>query len=144
MQLHALKPKHTRRPIKRIGRGGKRGAYSGRGIKGQKARAGHRIRPALRDLLKKIPKRRGYRFNTLAMKPQTINISALEKYFTPGDMISLKTLAQKNILRITRGRQPSLKILGDGTLTKALIIEKLPLSASARSKIERVGGKVIE
>lgn len=62
MQLHQIKPSHKSKSEKRIGRGGKRGTYSGRGIKGQKARAGAKKRPALRDFVKKIPKKRGYRF----------------------------------------------------------------------------------
>lgn len=62
MQLHEIKKPENIKDKKRIGRGGKRGTYCGRGIKGQKARAGAKIRPALRDLIKKIPKIRGYRF----------------------------------------------------------------------------------
>jgi large subunit ribosomal protein L15 len=143
MQLHALKPTHKRISAKRIGRGGKRGTYSGRGVKGQKARAGHRIRPALRDLIKKLPKRRGYRFKTLGIKPQALNVSFLERHFAAGEMVSLKTLVQKKILRAPRGYQSSVKILGDGTLTKALTVDKLPVSASARTKIESAGGKIV-
>lgn len=143
MQLHALQPAHAQRSIKRIGRGGKRGTYSGRGVKGQKARAGHRIRPALRDLLKKLPKRRGYRFNTRAVRPQTLNASVLEKHFAPGDLVSVKTLARKNIIRVVRGRQSAVKILGDGVLTKALTVEKIALSATARGKIEKAGGTYV-
>ncbi len=62
MQLHELQPKHQLTKKRRIGRGHSRGNYSGRGIKGQKARAGSRIRPALRDLIKTIPKKRGIGF----------------------------------------------------------------------------------
>ncbi|OGF76863.1 hypothetical protein A3C77_03610 [Candidatus Giovannonibacteria bacterium RIFCSPHIGHO2_02_FULL_45_13] len=61
MQAHNLQ-KSGHRKHKRIGRGGKRGSFSGRGIKGQKARAGRRIRPQIRDIIKKIHKRRGYKF----------------------------------------------------------------------------------
>jgi large subunit ribosomal protein L15 len=61
MQLHEIKGLKNKEK-KRVGRGGKRGTYCGRGIKGQKARAGAKIRPALRDFIKKIPKLRGYRF----------------------------------------------------------------------------------
>lgn len=62
MQLHELKPKHKRKKRKRVGRGGKRGTYSGRGIKGQKARAGRRLKPVIRELIKRYPKLRGYKF----------------------------------------------------------------------------------
>ncbi|MBI3335133.1 MAG: hypothetical protein HY001_01370 [Candidatus Portnoybacteria bacterium] len=59
MQLHQISPLHKPKRAKRIGRGGKRGTYSGRGVKGQKARAGGRIRPQLRDFMMKVPKLRG-------------------------------------------------------------------------------------
>lgn len=59
MQLHTLQPLHALKDKKRIGRGGKRGTYSGRGQKGQRSRAGRKIRPALRDLIQRLPKLRG-------------------------------------------------------------------------------------
>ena len=59
MQLHQLKPDHPNATIKRVRRGGKRGTFSGRGTKGQHARAGHRIRPAERDFIQRLPKLRG-------------------------------------------------------------------------------------
>ncbi|MDD5552006.1 MAG: hypothetical protein PHI88_02520 [Candidatus Pacebacteria bacterium] len=62
MQLHEIRPIHKLKQKKRVGRGGKKGTYCGRGVKGQKARAGAKIRPELRDLVKKIPKLRGYKF----------------------------------------------------------------------------------
>lgn len=59
MQLHELKPIHLNKTEKRVGRGGKRGTTSGKGTKGQSARTGHKIRPAVRDLMQRIPKLRG-------------------------------------------------------------------------------------
>lgn len=59
MNLHQIAPANKSKSKKRIGRGGKRGTYSGRGVKGQKARAGRKIRPATRDLIQQIPKLRG-------------------------------------------------------------------------------------
>ncbi|MEK9186632.1 MAG: uL15 family ribosomal protein, partial [Patescibacteria group bacterium] len=59
MQLHQLKPRHRQYPKTRVGRGGKRGTTSGRGQKGQKSRSGHRIRPAERDYIQRLPKLRG-------------------------------------------------------------------------------------
>jgi len=53
MKLHQLKPIHKRKKEKRVGRRGKRGKYSGRGIKGQKARAGKKLKPIIREILKK-------------------------------------------------------------------------------------------
>ena len=61
MQLHTLQPTHPLKDKKRIGRGGKRGTYSGIGVKGQGARAGNKKRPGMRDLIQQIPKLRGAR-----------------------------------------------------------------------------------
>src|SRR3989344_7528452 len=60
MQLHTLSSRTKNKKNPPVGRGGKRGKTSGRGGKGQTARAGHKIRPEVRDLIKKIPKRRGH------------------------------------------------------------------------------------
>lgn len=65
MQLHELKPIHKKKRSKRIGRGGKKGTYAGRGVKGQKSRAGRRLKPLVRELIKRYPKLRGYRFSPL-------------------------------------------------------------------------------
>jgi len=59
VQLHNIQPNTKRKTPKRVGRGGKRGTYSGRGLKGQKSRAGRKIRPQLRDIIKRIPKKKG-------------------------------------------------------------------------------------
>ena len=59
MQFHNLKSKTKRKSKRQVGRGGKRGKTSGRGTKGQNARAGHKKRPELRDFIKRIPKLRG-------------------------------------------------------------------------------------
>ncbi len=59
MQIHELQPLHKFSDKKRIGRSGKRGTYSGRGQKGQGARSGHKIRPANRDYIQRLPKLRG-------------------------------------------------------------------------------------
>lgn len=64
MQIHELKPTHKKKEAKKIGRGGKRGTYSGKGMKGQKSRAGRRLEPVVRSLIKKYPKLRGYRFKS--------------------------------------------------------------------------------
>jgi large subunit ribosomal protein L15 len=62
MQLHELKPRHKLKKKKRVGRGGKRGTYSGRGQKGQLARAGRKLKPIVREIIKRYPKLRGYKF----------------------------------------------------------------------------------
>lgn len=62
MQIHNLKRKFKNKKDRLVGRGGKHAKTSGRGGKGQTARAGNKRRPELRDIIKKLPKNRGYRF----------------------------------------------------------------------------------
>ena len=62
MQIHNLKRKHKNKKDRLVGRGGKHAKTSGRGGKGQTARAGNKRRPELRDIIKKLPKNRGYQF----------------------------------------------------------------------------------
>ena len=70
MQLHEIQPNQKNESRKRIGRGGKRGTYSGKGIKGQKSRAGKKIRPAIRDLIQRTPKLRGSSDKTVHKRKQ--------------------------------------------------------------------------
>ncbi|MDE2144662.1 MAG: hypothetical protein KGJ01_01695 [Patescibacteria group bacterium] len=79
MQLHELSPLHKNKEEKRIGRGGKRGTFSGRGTKGQRARAGHRIRPAERDLIQHMPKLRGTRNKGVARRKKLAEKAARSK-----------------------------------------------------------------
>lgn len=138
MQLHDLQRKTKNKNEKRVGRGGGRGKTSGRGTKGQKARAGHRIMPAIREQLKKLPKRRGYRLKSIEEKPFVINVERLEKLFSAGDTVNAKTLLERGAL--TKAR--TIKILGDGELSKKLTISGCIVSQSARAKIEKAGGQV--
>lgn len=64
MQIHNLKRTHKNKKDRLVGRGGKHAKTSGRGGKGQTARAGNKRRPELRDIIKKLPKNRGYKFNS--------------------------------------------------------------------------------
>ncbi len=64
MQIHELKRQHKNKKDRIVGRGGKHAKQSGRGGKGQTARAGNKRRPELRDIIKRLPKRRGYRFHS--------------------------------------------------------------------------------
>lgn len=65
MQIHNLKRIHKNKRDRIIGRGGRRGKQAGRGGKGQTARAGNKRRPELRDIIKRLPKNRGYRFKSI-------------------------------------------------------------------------------
>lgn len=69
MQIHDLKRKNKNKKDRIVGRGGKHAKTSGRGGKGQTARAGNKRRPELRDIIKKLPKNRGYKFKTVKKKP---------------------------------------------------------------------------
>lgn len=142
MQLYQLKPSHKKKKKKRIGRGGKRGTYSGRGIKGQKARAGAKFQPAIRELIKKYPKLRGYRFNPRTLNVAVVNINILEKKFKEKEKITPKVLISMGLIRKIKGRVPRVKILGKGDIKKALIIEGCEISKQAKEKIEKAGGEV--
>lgn len=136
MQLHNLAPKTKFRKSRRIGRGGKRGTFSGRGIKGQKARAGAKIRPAERDILKKIPKLRGYKFKSFKTRPATVNLNLLQKEFNEGETVSPKILLKKKLIGKIKGRVPKVKILGKGDLKKKLIFEDVIFSKSAKIHVK--------
>lgn len=142
MQLHELKPKTKNKDKKRIARGGKRGTTSGRGTKGQKSRTGHAIRPALRDFLKKIPKLRGVKNISAAGKPEVVSLEKLEKHFSDGDKITPQSLLEKGIIKQVKGGSPSVKLLGDGNLTKKILVENCRISKSAKDKIEKAGGTI--
>jgi len=131
VQLHQIKPIHKQKSRKRVGRGGKHGTYSGRGIKGQKSRAGRKLRPEIRDFIKKIPKKRGYRFKAIKSKPEIINLRDLEKYFNEEDVVSPEILLEKGLISRIKGRVPDVKILGSGELKKKLKIEGCKMSKSA-------------
>jgi len=132
MQLYQLKPIHKAKNKKRVGRGGKRGTYSGKGIKGQKSRAGHKIRPEIRDFIKKIPKQRGYRFKSFRTKPTIINLKDLNEKFSDGEVVSPKTLLNKGLIAKVKGRMPEVKILGVGELKKKIKIEGCKISKSIK------------
>lgn len=146
MQLHSLSPHTKNRKPAPVGRGGKRGKTSGRGGKGQTARAGHKIRPEVRDLIKKLPKRRGYGKNrsrtvrTNRMAITVVNLAALEISYNQGETVSPGSLLAKGLVRRTKGRAPAVKILGVGSLTKALVVKGCTLSATARAALVAAGG----
>lgn len=142
MQVHQLQRTTARMKSKRVGRGGKRGKTSGRGTKGQKARAGHKIRPAVRDMIKKLPKLRGYRFSSIQKKPFAINVAALEQAYGAGETVTIETLVAKNLIANARVAKNGIKILGNGELTKKLTISGLAVSESAKTKITQAGGSV--
>lgn len=143
--MHTLQPVHKNKKSAQVGRGGKRGKTSGKGTKGQNARAGRKKRPELRDLIKKIPKLRGRGVNI--NKPMTdgrwvVNLNAIEEAFSTGETVSPETLAKNGLVEMKNGKYPSIKVLGDGELTKKVTLSGVTVSASAKAKIEKAGGKV--
>jgi len=148
MQLHELKPSAVRKTTKRIGRGGKRGKTSGRGGKGQTARTGNSTRPEMRDIIKKIPKLRGFgknrarTVNSERVRAIAVNLTKLEAAYVTGDIVSPKTLVSKGVISTVSKRAPLVKILATGEITKKVTIEGCQVSKAAQAKIEQAGGKV--
>lgn len=143
MQIHQLK-KPKQKSHKRIGRGGKRGTYSGKGVKGQKSRAGARIRPEIRDFIQRIPKLRGVpssRYKKQGTKSagtayESVNLDVLDKKFNEGELVSPKTLLEKKLVRRIKGREPKVKILGRGELKKKLKFENVEMSESVKKHVK--------
>jgi len=149
MQFHQLQYATINKRPKRVGRGGKRGKTSGRGTKGQKARAGHRIRPEERDIIKKLPKRRGFgknrsrTVNDSVQKPVVINLERIEASALRGSLTPAELVAA-GVVRRHKGIIPQIKILSGGNLTKRISISGMAVSLSAREKIEKAGGTVVD
>lgn len=141
MQLHTLKREHPNKKPQQVGRGGTRGKTSGRGGKGQTARAGNKRRPQMRDIIKKIPKLRGYRFASHDIKPSPVNVGALN-VFAVGAIISPATLFEANLVRRVGGKLPSVKILGNGEITVKVSVVDCIISKTAKEKIEKAGGTI--
>ena len=144
MQIHQIKRGHKLKKRKRVGRGGKRGAYSGKGLKGQKARAGRKMKPVIREIIKRYPKLRGYKFNPKIKNPQIVvlNLEILDKKFNKDSKITPYILRDMGIINKIKGRMPKVKILGKGKITKPLIIEDCFISKAAREAIEKAGGTI--
>ncbi len=145
MQTHNLKRTHANKKSKRVGRGGKHAKTSGRGTKGQNARAGHKKRPEIRDFIKRIPKLRGRGKNINTSIQNTsfvVNLGTLNKLFKDGDVVSPAVLLQSKIIQRSSGVLPKVKILSNGTIDKKLKIEGCDISASAKTAVEKAGGSV--
>jgi large subunit ribosomal protein L15 len=148
--LSSLKPAQARRDRKRVGRGmgSGKGRYSGRGIKGQKARAGsNKMRAGFEGgqmpIHMRVGKQRGatskdampigpHRTHTIP-----VNIRDLERVFADGDTVSIEALVEKGLVKSTKW---DVKVLGSGELTKSLSVTAHRFSASARDKITAAGG----
>lgn len=138
MQLHELG--HKKQAARRVGRGGKRGKTSGRGQKGQKSRAGTSMRPALRDLISRIPKRRGFANKPTSPDPAVVNVGPLSKAAAGRTEITIAVLKELKLVA-ARHRGP-VKVLANGAVTGKFALSGLQVSAGARAKIEAAGGSV--
>lgn len=142
MDKFLLPPKKARKKRKRIGRGSGsgHGTYATRGVKGSGQRSGKerdgRFEGGQTPLYRRIPKR-GFK-NIFKKEYEVVNIKILEERFNPGDEVGPKILKEK---RITK-KDKAIKILGDGKLTKPLIVKAHSFSSKAKKKIEEAGGKV--
>ncbi len=146
MQIHEIRRDHAHKKSKLVARGGKRGKTAGKGGKGQTARAGHRVRPAMRDIIKKLPKLRGHGKNrsesVFYRGPEAVvNLQALN-VFAKGDAVNPKTLIAKGLIKEILGKVPAVKILGTGDVTIALTITGCTVSETAKAKIEKAGGTI--
>ena len=140
--MHQIQPKHKLKEKKRVGRGGKKGTYSGRGMKGQKSRAGGKKQPIIRELIKRYPKLKGYRFGSVKTKPFAVNLNVLEAKFDSGSKINPEILLDKKMVRRIKGRVPKIKILGNGEIKKSFIIENCFVSKKAKEIIEKNKGSI--
>jgi large subunit ribosomal protein L15 len=145
MQIHEIKISR-RKPRKRVGRGGKRGTFSGRGSKGQKSRSGVSIDPlfeggrsSLIERLKKMPG-----FKSTHPKKINVNLNDLERNFKDGEALSVDSLVKIGLIDRIKAKRARIKILGGGKIAKKFTIDKnILLSAAAKSKIEKAGGKIL-
>ncbi|MDD3098374.1 MAG: uL15 family ribosomal protein [Candidatus Pacebacteria bacterium] len=145
MQTHQLKKpnnKSSERKKRRIGRGGKRGTYSGKGIKGQKSRAGAKIRPQIRETVLKFPKRRGVYFNPLKKSPIIVKLENIIVAFPEGGIIDPKKLIKSNLIKVSKGDHRQIKILGAIDLSQNYTIKNCLTSHKVKEAIEKAGGKI--
>ena len=142
MQLHELKRKHKNKGKKRIGRGGKKGTTSGKGTKGQASRAGRKMVPIIRELIKRYPKLKGYRSFAIENNFAVVNLDVLEKNSKDGETINPENLVKKGIISTIKGKTPKVKILGTGKLTKKIVLENCKTSKTAKEAIEKAGGSI--
>lgn len=141
--LHNLqKSKGATKKRKRVGRGdgSGKGTYSGRGLKGQKARSGGKSGSAARAAkayIFKTPKVKG--FKSLKNPPVAVTLEMLEKAFDKGEVITHKKLANAGIIKKTTKQY---KIIAKGNLTKNFTVKAHAFSGGAKEAIEKAGGQI--
>ena len=138
-------PKQTTKTLRRVGRGhgSGRGKTAGRGQKGQNARSSRALsfEGGALPLIKRLPFRRGKGRNySLKEKPIIINLKVLE-ILPKSSVVDIETLIKHNIVEASDAKKFGVKILGEGEISIPVTI-KLPISKSARLKIEKAGGSI--
>ena len=145
MKQHELTPTSgSKKDRKRVGRGNaSHGTYSGRGSKGQKSRAGYRIRPGFEGgqlpMIKRLPRKRGFT-NIFKTEYSIVNIGQLAS-FGSGAEVTAQTLTEAGVIK--SAKKP-VKVLAKGEVSQPLNVKADKVSAAAKAKIEAAGGKVEE
>jgi len=135
----------SRRASRRVGRGdgSGKGTYSGRGCKGQKSRAGYKMRPGFEGgqlpLIQRLPRKRGFT-NIFRTEYSTIKVGALNA-FESGNEVTPEQMAAAGIIKSLKN---PVKVLADGDIDRPLTVKAHKFSAAARAKIEAAGGTVEE
>lgn len=147
MNLHTLKPNRgAKHRVKRLGCGESSGLgkTSGRGHKGQKSRSGGGVRPGFEGgqmpLHRRLPKR-GFNNTRFQDKIAVVNVACLSERFEDGDTVNMETL---KAARLVKGTYVTVKVLGNGGIDKKLTVEGCKVSATAKGKIEKAGGSIVE
>lgn len=146
MNLNELPKRNKRKmPKMRVGRGyasGKGGHTSTRGMKGQKSRSGHKSMVLFEGgnvpFYRRMPKFPGFKPHN-KIKAQVFNLDVLEDVYNKGETVSVETLREKGLVKKRANR---VKILGSGEIKKALILEGVEVSQSAREKILKAKGTI--
>ncbi|MDP2629514.1 MAG: 50S ribosomal protein L15 [Candidatus Harrisonbacteria bacterium] len=135
------RPKSQKRAQPRVGRGRKRGFTSGKGMKGQKSRAGHKIRPAIRDLIQRLPRLKGRGVHRNLPKSNAAKVlSFADLEAMKENTVNPETLKAAGLIKALNQR---VKILANGELKKKITVEKIAVSKGAQAVIEKAGGSVV-
>ena len=143
MQAHQVRSNHHRRPRKRVGRGNGsgHGAYSGRGMKGQKSRSGGGVRPGFEGgqlpQVKGLPRLRGFT-NIFRREYQEVNLARLNVL---PEQVTQVTPEMMKWYGLVKSATRLVKVLGQGDLSRPLEVQADKFSQTARAKIEAAGGK---
>ena len=146
IRLDTLSPAPgSRKGKKRVGRGdgSRKGSFSGRGCKGQKARAGFRMKPGFEGgqlpIIKRLPSQRGFT-NIFKTEFDVVNVGQLT-VFEAGTEVDIVKLITAGLVKTG---QKLVKILGDGEIDRPLTVKADKFTATAKAKIEAAGGKIEE